>query len=351
MARISYNTLADDYQEGITLDRYQELMGLPLNAFNGLNNPDEINDYVCSTIWTQGHRDYLAKYLAASEEMREQELGFFIAPKYISNERHVPKSSTILNRKWFVKIGKKTDTLISSGVSLVLSTIYGVYDPVVIIVPTTVTDASEILVTYPGEKIAIHPTYVSISGGNVEIRIPRGRLVDPTLNDDREDHLDYFDDANFITSVDVYRRWYDPTYGIEIVSHIENTFTESIKAGFALVLDNRTAVVEVHQATWVAGVPSPDCAASCTDFKFMRINYLSGRQSSIKVELETARLAHTLMPYSPCACEPVQLYWLDDCNSKDYDLTPYGNKSGAINAWIADSRSKIGFGTAIGGIK
>jgi hypothetical protein len=201
--------------------------------------------------------------------------------------------------------------------------------------------------------VAIHPYSVVISGGNAIISIPRSRLVKPALNIDREDPLDYDDDSNFVTAVDVYRRWYDPSKGVEIVSYLENSFTESISYGYAVIEDDRTAVATIYNATWAGLVPSPTCVCNipCNYPKFMRISYLSGRRTSLKVELETARLAHTLMPHTPCQCDAVNLYWMGDVDTKDFDLTPYGNKAGSINAWLADSRAKIGFGTFIGGIR
>lgn len=346
MARVSENTFSEDYQEGITLDRYQELMKLPIAAFNGLNNPDEINNYECTTIWSQTQRDYLATYLAAAEEMREQELGFFIAPKYLALEEHPPFSPIVLDRKHLIKIGKQTDDFISTE-TITLTT--GI---ITITVATSVIDKTEILVTYPNEMIAIHPSSVVISSGNAVISIPRSRLVLPSLNVDVEDPLDYFDDTNFLASVDIYRRWYDPSLGIEIVSSLANSFTDSINYGYGIITNKRTSIVDVHAALWTAGVPVPQCLplTSCgIHRKFIRINYLSGRQSSVKVELETARLAHTLMPYSPCNCDAVTQYWQADVDTKDFDLTPYGNKSGSLNAWISDSRAKVGFGTTVGG--
>jgi hypothetical protein len=354
MARISANVLDPNYQEGITLDRYQELLGLPICAFNGLNNPAELNDYVCTSIWRQHQRDYVARFLASAEEMREQELGFFIAPKYISKERQKRNSPVILNRKWLIQIGEQTDTSILDSVPLSLSYLGTIYDPVVITVPTSVTETSEILVTYENEMVVIHPSNVTIVGGNAVISIPRSRLVKPALNDDREDPLDYSDDANFVTAVDVYRRWYDISKGVEIVSWLSNSFTESVSYGYAEIENHRTAMANIYYATWSGLIPSPACeyTVPCSEKKFMRVNYLSGRQTSIKVELETVRLAHTLMPHTPCECEAINMFWSDDVNTKEeYDLTPYGNKAGAMNAWLSDSRSKIGFGSFIGGMR
>ncbi len=45
MARVSDNILPDGFVPALTLDRYQDIMRLPINAFNGLNQPDENPQY------------------------------------------------------------------------------------------------------------------------------------------------------------------------------------------------------------------------------------------------------------------------------------------------------------------
>jgi len=79
---------------------------------------------------------------------------------------------------------------------------------------------------------------------------------------------------------------------------------------------------------------------------------LSGRQSSMRTELETARLAHVLMPNVPCTCPYVEQYWIGD-RLKDPSglVTPYGSESGAVKAWISDSRAKVGTGGMFLGIR
>ena len=78
-----FSTILPSGQElGLTLDRYQEIMRLPINAFNGLNRPEDIPQYQCSAIWKQSDRLYILEHLTQAEEMREVELGYALAPKY-----------------------------------------------------------------------------------------------------------------------------------------------------------------------------------------------------------------------------------------------------------------------------
>jgi hypothetical protein len=60
-------------------------------------------------------------------------------------------------------------------------------------------------------------------------------------------------------------------------------------------------------------------------------------------EIQTARLGHTTMPNEPISCPTVKQYWLDDIMDSKTN-TPYGRSAGALQAWIADSRQKVGQG-------
>jgi len=84
----------------------------------------------------------------------------------------------------------------------------------------------------------------------------------------------------------------------------------------------------------------------------IRISYLSGRQNSMRTQLETAKLAHVLMPNVPCTCPYVEQYWIGDRQKDPSGLvTPYGNESGAVEAWISDSRAKVGMGGMFLGVR
>jgi hypothetical protein len=337
MARTTANFLPVGVILSLSLDRYQEIMRLPAAAFNGLNKPDDPRSYSCATIWKQTDRDNLAQYLSAAEEMREKELGYFLGPKYIVAERHDLENPSVLNRKHLIALGTETITDIEDAVSITLSDNGGVhYDPVTIVVATAVTIPSEIVVCYPGEDEYIHPASVVIAGGNATITIARSRLIDPSLNDDRDDPLQYDDDANFLDEVDVKRRYTDLTDGTSFY-YTDDSYVEQTYTGHGVIRENRQAIVEAYVSPLV-------CINICYEIA-IRFNYLSGIRYTIKMLLETARLAHTLMPWEPCHCDPVQQMWIDDRTQDPVEtLTPYGSTKGAVNAWLADSRSKIGFG-------
>lgn len=358
MARTTDNIL-DGYDLSLSLDRYQEIMHIPISAFNGLNNPNEKQFEQCATIWKQSGRNHLAQYLAWAEEERETELGYHLAPKYIVDEEHDHGvgAIAILHRKKLIQVGIEATEDIESDVSLTLRDIYdAINDPVEITVTTPVTSTSEICVYYPGEDVKIKPSSVSISGGVATIQIPRSRLVKPSLMDDREDHLYYVDDDNFMETVDVKRCYTSLNGAVTLVwpslqlaqlgRECPPGCSEQTQTGCASVAGERAkriAKVQVFPATFSGEVPSgARWTYGCPPW-YIRVSYLSGSQTSPKQELLTARLAHTKMPNRPCSCPLVDQYWSEDREDGAF-ATPYGNTVGAVNAWLADSRSKIGIG-------
>ncbi len=331
---------------GVTLDRYQELMRLPIAAFNGLNKPDEEPVYECSTIWKQSERDALVIALYQAEEMREQELTYHIAPKYDVLQNQDLRSPLILEKKHLIKLGLRTISTIQAGVALTLGTLPALNDPVIITVATTVTDKSEIKVYYPGEAVEIHPSFISISGGTATIKIPRSRLVLQTVLDNRDDHLYYDDNANFLTTVDVKRVYYDttnPGQYVWLYSCDTNTIAETTQGLYARITNNRLSVVEHYPATYASGVWTKACWTLTHYPDYITMYSYSGRQLSVYTEMQTIRLAHTLMPNAPCSCPTVHQYWQMDVESTD-TLTPYGSTKGAVDVWSKDARAKVGQG-------
>lgn len=353
MARVTASVLPDGFVPSLTLDRYQEIMRLPIAAFNGLNKPDEYPVYQCSEIWMQGERDGLAMHLAQAEEMREVELGYPLSPKYFTCKTDEYSYPVILSYKHLIKIGTQKASDISIGAALTLGIETAPNDPVVLVIASALTDADEIKVFYPGEDVRINPSSVSISGGNITISIPRSRLVDPALLDNREDHLSYFANANFLTTVDVKRVYYDESdaaYFVWLVDHCccdgvvpSNTLTERTQLAYPKIEDNRLGIVYFYPATYDSGTWTAVPWTYSCDPDHVKLNLVAGRRSSMYAEVQTARLAHTLMPNKPCSCPTVHQYWQEDIVDSQQN-TPYGRRMGALNCWLADSRQKIGQG-------
>lgn len=358
MARVADNVLPSGVELGVTLDRYAELMRIPINNFNGLNDPsDDDNDpnFWCTTVWKQRQRDVLAIYLAQAEEIRRREMSFHMAPKYSGLVDVEYASPIMLEDKWLVKVGKKVTSDIELAKALTLSGGGSINDPVTFTVTVGFTDTGELKVFYPDEDVEIHPSNISISGTTATVEIPRARLIDPSLNDNRKDALSYDDDANFLTTVDVKRVYYDSTQGLQIVTYDCNGAAQTVSAT-PIIRNCRLSIIDFMSTSCVvpgcscgsawyqSGVHSPGCKYRGIPSR-LRIYYVSGRQSNMSIEIDTIRLAHTLMPYAPADCEPVRQYWQKDVEVKrGAPTTPYGDANGAIRAWVSDSRERIGVG-------
>jgi len=350
VARVSEGILSEDFELSVDLDRYQELMRLPIAAFNGLNKPDEIPVLECSTIWKQSDRDYVAMYLAHAEEQRELELNYHLAPKWVQDEEHDFGSILTLDKKHLIVVGSPATSDISLGVALTMGVETAPNDPVQITVATTVTDKNEICVYAPGEDVRIKPSHISISSGIATINIPRSRLVLPSLMDDREDHLSYYENDNFLETVDIKRCYTDPSDVATIRWLGSNSCTEkctlSTQTACAVVAGNRArriSKVIISPGTYSNGAWASAAFSHCHKPISLLVSYRSGRQNSIKTEILTARLAHTLMPNKPSSCPTVHMYWTEDNTVQDI-WTPYGNKTGQFMAWVVDSRDRVAAG-------
>lgn len=352
MARYTDGLLPGNQELRLSLDRYQEIMRLAPAAFNGLLKADEENCFPCASIWKQYDRDAIAEAIGQAEDMREQELGYHLAPAYLLDEEWDYGFPTILKKKHLIEIGEPATSNIQLAVPLVLSILGVINDPVVITIPTTVTSTAEICVYYPGEDVQIYPSKVTIAGGNVTIEIPRSRLVDPSVDTNCDPAPRYDNDANFLNAVDV-KRCYNNPQGAFFVWFGDcsipclSSFTETTQDAYGRITDKRLSIVEFYPAAYSGGsfTPSQSFLQCCQPCR-IRISYKSGRQSSMNTELLTARLAHTLLselvPYAQNPCS--QCYKDDRVIDPSKLITPYGTATGAIKAWVADSRNKVGQG-------
>lgn len=341
-----FHDILNGVQISLSLDRYQEIMRLPEAAFNGLKKDEDASCYDCAAIWKQIDREGLALAIAQAEEMRVRELNYYLSPIYKANEEHRFNDTGIfiLEKKYLINVGVPVveDVSLSQVIDLGVET--DPYDPVTVIVPTTVTDPDEICIFHEGESYIINPTKVTISGGNATIYIPRSRLKKLDLDTNCDPPPDYYENDNFVTHIDVKRCYLDTTTGAWFVKTEDcGTLSEYTQTAYARIRDTRRSAVVLRPASYSSGVWTPVCFYKCPDLS--RISYLSGIRSSIYTEKMTASLAHTLlkeiMPSTVTLCE----CWKDDMAMDENPLdTPYGNQNGAVRAWLADSRAKVGHG-------
>jgi len=336
-------------QLGLTLDRYQEIMRLAPAAFYGLNKPDEAGCYDCAAIWKQLDRDGMALAISQAEEMREIELHYHVAPKYLLEEQRFNRSVRyFLDRYLLIKVGTYKSADVSLGAAITLSALGVINEPVVLTVATTVTDPSEICVYHPGTDVVINPSKVTISGGNATICIPRPRLKLLTIDGNCEPFPDYDEDANFETTVDVKRCYIDETDGIDIVWHhicCGSTFTEAVQTAHGEVRNYRLSTIDVIPASNSGGIWTRQCLTYGCIPDHLLVPYLSGMRNSIYTEMITAHLANSLLvDIVPNLVDLCDCWKADQVVEDGADWTPYGISNGAVKAWLADSRAKVGQG-------
>jgi hypothetical protein len=332
------------------MDRYQEILGLGVNGFNGVNDPDDRENIQCNGLWKQSERDRLAMGILQAESMREDELSYHLGYKYDHEEMVEPYNPVTLRWRHLVEIGVPTHADIQLAYPLVLGADAAPNDPVVLTITSGVTP-SEVRVYYPGEDNEIRPSRVTSNGTTLTIHIPRARLVDPDYNDDRDDPVSYYDNSYFLTTVDVKRLYQDannaaqyfwrqayPECPTDCLIDTQNSCWK-----IASRRAYRLSTIFFRPASYSGG------AWSTTSFSYsnvpdgLYVTYRSGLQD-MRREMLTARLAHTLLPYSPCDCQIVNVTWEGDRAYIPNTYTPYGSMRGAVEAWLLDSRSRVGQG-------
>jgi len=365
MARTSVGIIPVDpvvgiAQVGLTLDRYCDLMvgmdRITRCMFNGIDIPTPAYDVAGMGIVTQSQRNTLAMYLYQAEVKREEFLGYHIGYKWIIHEHHDcgVDNPYMLNMKYLRSVGYPTLANISIGEAVN----YGVppfnaanppTDPITITVATTVS-IYEILVMYPGENVCITPSSIVDNGdGTVTISIPRCRLVHPDYNDDRDDHIGYYDADPYLMTVDIRRQYADVSLGADFVWTCPpgtsncvpgcQTACPIISGHDAYTL----SIVHAYPASYSSGTWTTGCWSYSTKPTSVRFSYQSGRVD-FSDELYTARLAHTLMPRPPCSGDMVKQQWIDDREILPRTYTSYGSMRGAMETWMSDRDRKVGHG-------
>ena len=207
----------------VTLPRYAQIIQSPECAFMGVSRSGD-TDYECRDIWMKHYRDQVQRYLAEAQEEIEDFIGYFLMPRWViglpdgtTPERQIDnqqysqpmhdRQNYMVLAKWgyVIEAGIKATTAIEAG-----SVVDHTSDPAVVgPIATTVTDTSEVKVYHPDTTVEIHPSAMTISGGNLTITIPRCRMVKSVLADNPSGGLDYTDTDNFEATVDVTREYCD----------------------------------------------------------------------------------------------------------------------------------------------
>lgn len=328
----------------LDLARYAYLIGYPECQFFGVKNDDTLMNAECRTIWLKSERDMIQSYLLEAQEEIENILRYPICYKWFVDERHPYKFPLLAKWTWVQAGGVMGSTVIQADAA-----VNHAADPAVIgPIATTVTSESEIKVYYPASlietAIEIIPTDIDISGGFVTIYIPRCRMVHPNYLSNDRNGVDYTDLTRFLSVVDVYRIYNDPSTNATLVyphsceALASCSCDDYTQDGCIYVRSTEIGALDVLPANYSGGTWSATSCTRCGKPEYVEVNYYAGVEMTKQMEDMIVRLAHAKMPEEPCGCEVTQRLWRRDREvpkvfTKERLNCPFGLEQGAWVAW------------------
>ena len=334
----------------VTLPRYAQIIGYTECAFFGVTRVDDPL-HSNKPLWTKPERDQVAHFLAEAQAELEDVIGYPLAPRWIADEQQ--PYTFPLQARWTQVLEAGVEAQDDVGLA---EAVDHTDDPAVVgPVATTVTNTDEIHVYHPGTAIEIHPSSITISGGNVTIEIPRCRMVKAADACDTAG-LDYDDTSAtgpFLQTVDVKRIYNDPsTHATLVWPHCCSAScstagcTEYTRDGCIYVKNGRLGVLDVLPASYSDGEWTRCTLDCCGSPAFAKLNYRAGVTLTRQAEDAIVRLAHAKMPHSPCNCDPQLWLWARDMTipevvSRERLNCPFGLAEGAWIAWRFAQSMKI----------
>lgn len=372
-------------------------------------------------------RDDIQEAIIRAEQIFFDHARFWPAPKYVVNPNlQWPRYPDVRLDNWgyagsdgrwitvnvgesyIQKIGVETRTLIEADRPLTYSDRDNdtLFETFTFTVATTVTDPSELAVYFSsterwdnpdvGEEYRVRPLHVSITGGVATITGKRWLVVKPVLYEgvSPEDGIDALDNANFATTLDVYRLYIDPT-GITVDTAQAELFWNTLPWPFyacacdnptnqydpaavasatarASIVDSVLGEVGIGKAVYNATTGlwcSPICG-SCRPPDRATIRYQAGYpldaayRMDDRVKRTIAKLAAAELPKRLCTCDVANRSWYhwqfdlartEGGGDESYgaispeDLNnPLGSKRGQVMAWkeiVNGARVLTGFST------
>jgi hypothetical protein len=377
--------------------------------FNQLNSTALAPNNVCGDVWFQyswQHSDRVGREdigmaIQAAEQEIAREVGFNLLPDWTKEERlnfTAPAqpgvynisgvnprgmlNSVELRRGHVIAGGVKTKTLIQAGAVIVRTDadVDGYAETCTVVVATTVTDANEIRVFYPGKAgndyWEIRPITVAISGGNATITFKAWQVSAANQMDAiNADVLDAEAAGSYETTVDAYRVWNDPSTQVQFMW--ESNLGDCCGTCVACQFSTQAGCFHLREARLGLAVPS-SAAWNSTDEAFdlaewtacrapdqVRFWYYSGWQNPgldrPKVQMDpyweyaVAYFAASKLDRPVCGCSNVQQFiekWRRDSafSSQEeggFTVTPelmankLGTSMGAIYAYKQVHRNGV----------
>lgn len=375
-----------------------------------------VKKYAWQGIDAAGREDILNAIDEAERKIRTQ-LGYNIAPHFVTEVLDVPKYTDRTqyqigyadpSDRWrALKVSEGHVSVVGVETRTLLATVTrttpedpadtlvfsdddgdGVYENWTATVTTTVTDPSQIAVYHSaanrldGDAVSeywrIVPVNVSISGGVATIRGKTWLIVRPVLYEGSADYIEASDLTNFVSSLEVYRYYCDPTGTTTGTAQAMLTWETEPYPGWANccvstndsdpaalsyaiarvgIRNSKTGVLYFGEATYnsTTGVWWSSDWTTCRPPDRITVRYLAGHplqnyQIDSRVATMTARLAAAELARRICACESANR----EIGRWQYDLTytgvgmggenynyppeelqnPFGVRRGHVEAWI-----------------
>lgn len=313
-----------------------------------------------------------------------------------------------VGESYIQKIGIETRTLIEAVRPVTYTDLDSdtLFETFTLTVVTSVTDPAELAVYFStadrwdgsavGEKWRVRPLNIVISGGTATITGKRWLVVKPVLYEgvSPEDGIDALDNANFVTTLDVYRLYIDPTGITTATAQAELIYETSPWPYYACACDNPSNNYDpaaLASATGRGGIRdsllgevsigksvynatsgqwgAPGCGG-CSIPDRVTLRYQAGYPLNAEYRMDdrvkrtVAKLAAAELPQRLCACDSANRAWYhwqfdlartegggdesygaispDDLNN------PIGSKRGQVMAWreiVNGARVLVGFTT------
>jgi len=406
MARASTTTL-------LSLDRLFAIAGLdPLHSnqlYSATRPVGNCNDVLYQYTWqdpAQAGREEIANAIREAESMIMDTINYAPMPTWVVDERQptvrlgrpelfasglnvrgLPKSVKV-NRGYFIAGGQRAKTLIAATVAVAYSDADGdgFKETVTATQATSVTDACQIhayFTTHSGaDAWELKPITVSLAAGVATVTFKRWQAVDPDLWDALDaEAIDGDNDANFITHIDLYRVYNDPSVPVQFLWEAGSCQScngagcdqcEFItQYGCLSARDERVGVIRYEPATWDAATATFTAAeySACREPDKLRLWYQAGYRASDATcdtvtmdaywERTIAMLAMANIHGDLCNCTAVKTFfnWCQadfvESNATSqisYQLTqqasacPFGTRRGQVVAYqrcMADGRQLI----------
>jgi hypothetical protein len=200
------------------------------------------------------------------------------------------------------------------------------------------TDPCELGIYYPdksGDKVwEIRPASVTVVGTTATIVAQKCQMVLENLleqlgtaDDDQVRAIDGDDNTNFLQTVDVYRRFNDPSQQVTFTWERPTQYADTTQTGFIKIRDDRRGIVAYTPGTWDEDDLEFDVACYTLNYEpdSIHIWYRAGWQDQDRscpnsqmapsFEVMIARYANTLIESEMCGCANFKTqvdYWRDD---------------------------------------